>query len=94
MGFIQLISGFFAYFVVLAKNGFLPRHLIGIRTDWENEGNDDLLDFYGQEWVCNSHSFLIRRLIDNLIAHCPPSPRHFLNVKDSKTTCTRRFSFL
>ena len=51
MGFIQVISGFFSYVIVLAKNGFHPRQLIGIRKEWENEENNDLLDGFGQEWV-------------------------------------------
>lgn len=51
MGFIQVISGFFSYVMVLAKNGFYPRQLIGIRKEWENEENNDMLDGFGQEWV-------------------------------------------
>ena len=51
MGFIQVISGFFAYSIVLANNGFFPKQLIGIRPEWEGETNNDLEDFYGQEWV-------------------------------------------
>ena len=51
MGFIQVISGFFSYVMVLAKNGFYPRQLIGIRNEWENEELNDLQDGFGQEWV-------------------------------------------
>lgn len=53
MGFIQVISGFFSYLIVLSNNGFFPNLLIGIRKDWEDEGNNDLTDVFGQEWVNN-----------------------------------------
>ena len=54
MGFVQVISGFFSYVMVLAKNGFHPRQLIGIRKQWEDEENNDLQDGFGQEWVSSN----------------------------------------
>lgn len=48
---IQALGGFFAYFVILAENGFLPTTLLGIRLDWDDRSKNDLEDSYGQEWV-------------------------------------------
>lgn len=48
---MQAIAGFFAYFVILAENGFLPFDLLGIRIQWDNKYVNDLEDSYGQEWV-------------------------------------------
>ncbi|RWS29887.1 sodium/potassium-transporting ATPase subunit alpha-like protein [Leptotrombidium deliense] len=50
-GAFQVFSGFFAYFVVMAENGFFPLHLIGIRHDWDSKSINDLKDSYGQEWT-------------------------------------------
>lgn len=49
---IQALGGFFAYFVIMAENGFLPGHLVGIRLDWDDRSVNDLEDSYGQQWVC------------------------------------------
>ncbi|MGH0123597.1 UNVERIFIED_CONTAM: hypothetical protein FKN15_050199 [Acipenser sinensis] len=51
IGMIQALGGFFAYFVVLAENGFLPIRLLGIRTDWYDKSLNDLEDSYGQQWT-------------------------------------------
>ncbi|MGH0157601.1 UNVERIFIED_CONTAM: hypothetical protein FKN15_033963 [Acipenser sinensis] len=51
IGMIQALGGFFAYFVVLAENGFLPMRLLGIRTDWDDKSLNDLEDSYGQQWT-------------------------------------------
>lgn len=48
---IQALGGFFSYFVILAENGFLPNHLVGIRLKWDDRANNDLEDSYGQQWV-------------------------------------------
>lgn len=48
---IQALGGFFAYFVIMAENGFLPGHLVGIRLDWDDRSVNDLEDSYGQQWV-------------------------------------------
>ncbi|XP_031438332.1 sodium/potassium-transporting ATPase subunit alpha-1b [Clupea harengus] len=51
IGMIQALAGFFAYFVILAENGFLPATLLGIRVDWDNKNCNDLQDSYGQQWT-------------------------------------------
>ncbi|XP_041127780.1 sodium/potassium-transporting ATPase subunit alpha-1 [Polyodon spathula] len=51
IGMIQALGGFFAYFVILAENGFLPMRLLGIRIDWDDKNLNDLEDSYGQQWT-------------------------------------------
>ncbi|XP_027489446.1 sodium/potassium-transporting ATPase subunit alpha-3-like, partial [Corapipo altera] len=51
IGMIQALGGFFAYFVILAENGFLPSCLVGIRLRWDDRTINDLEDSYGQQWV-------------------------------------------
>nr|XP_033819437.1 sodium/potassium-transporting ATPase subunit alpha-3 isoform X1 [Geotrypetes seraphini] len=51
IGMIQALGGFFAYFVILAENGFLPSHLVGIRLNWDDRTVNDLEDSYGQQWT-------------------------------------------
>ncbi|UYV71252.1 ATP1A1 [Cordylochernes scorpioides] len=51
IGMIQAAAGFFAYFAVMAENGFLPYRLIGLRREWDNPVINDLADSYGQEWT-------------------------------------------
>ncbi|KAJ3582000.1 hypothetical protein NHX12_015997, partial [Muraenolepis orangiensis] len=51
IGMIQALGGFFAYFVILAENGFLPSLLVGIRLNWDDRSNNDLEDSYGQQWT-------------------------------------------
>ncbi|XP_076838201.1 sodium/potassium-transporting ATPase subunit alpha-2 [Brachyhypopomus gauderio] len=51
IGMIQALAGFFTYFVVLAENGFLPRHLLGLRVDWDDRNVMDVEDTYGQQWT-------------------------------------------
>ncbi|KAK6485593.1 sodium/potassium-transporting ATPase subunit alpha-1 [Huso huso] len=51
IGMIQALGGFFAYFVILAENGFLPMRLLGIRIDWDDKSLNDLEDSYGQQWT-------------------------------------------
>lgn len=48
---IQALAGFFAYFVILAENGFLPSTLLGIREFWDDKYVNDLDDSYGQQWA-------------------------------------------
>lgn len=50
-GMIQALGGFFAYFVIMAENGFLPSELVGIRLNWDDRSVNDLEDSYGQQWV-------------------------------------------
>ncbi|XP_053353006.1 sodium/potassium-transporting ATPase subunit alpha-1b [Clarias gariepinus] len=51
IGMIQALAGFFAYFVILAENGFLPPRLLGIRVHWDDKNVNDLEDSYGQQWT-------------------------------------------
>uniref|UniRef100_A0A6I8PQW7 Sodium/potassium-transporting ATPase subunit alpha n=1 Tax=Ornithorhynchus anatinus TaxID=9258 RepID=A0A6I8PQW7_ORNAN len=51
IGMIQALGGFFAYFVILAENGFLPSNLVGIRLNWDDRMVNDLEDSYGQQWT-------------------------------------------
>lgn len=51
IGMIQALGGFFSYFVILAENGFLPSHLVGIRLNWDDRTVNDLEDSYGQQWT-------------------------------------------
>ena len=52
LGAIQLVTGMFAYFVVMAENGFWPEKLVGIGNEWDNaHAVVDVLDNYGQERV-------------------------------------------
>uniref|UniRef100_A0A8D0AU13 Sodium/potassium-transporting ATPase subunit alpha n=1 Tax=Sander lucioperca TaxID=283035 RepID=A0A8D0AU13_SANLU len=51
IGMIQALGGFFAYFVILAENGFLPSRLVGIRLNWDDRSTNDLEDSYGQQWT-------------------------------------------
>uniref|UniRef100_UPI00398F8DA8 sodium/potassium-transporting ATPase subunit alpha-3 isoform X2 n=1 Tax=Pristiophorus japonicus TaxID=55135 RepID=UPI00398F8DA8 len=51
IGMIQALGGFFAYFVILAENGFLPKNLVGIRLHWDDRTVNDLEDSYGQQWT-------------------------------------------
>lgn len=50
-GMIQALGGFFTYFVILAENGFLPIHLLGLRVNWDDRWINDVEDSYGQQWV-------------------------------------------
>lgn len=51
IGIIQAAAGFFAYYVVMAEQGFWPMMLFGIRKQWDSKSVNDLRDSYGQEWV-------------------------------------------
>lgn len=51
IGLIQALAGFFAYFWVMAENGFDPFRLYQLRQEWDSRGVTNLVDSYGQEWV-------------------------------------------
>jgi len=57
MAMIEASGAFFAFFVVMAENGWWPSRLIGIRRSWESINNNDLLDSYGQEWTYEQRFF-------------------------------------
>lgn len=54
IGMMQASAGFFAYFVIMAENGFWPSLLFGLRRQWDSKAVNDLQDSYGQEWVRSS----------------------------------------
>merc|ERR1712214_171732 len=58
IGMLQALSGFIVYFVILMENGFLPRHLFGIREKWDSLAINDLEDSYGQEWTYKDRKIL------------------------------------
>jgi sodium/potassium-transporting ATPase subunit alpha len=58
IGMIQASAGFFVYFVILAENGFLPKHLFGLRRAWDSKAVNDLRDSYGQEWTYRDRKIL------------------------------------
>ena len=45
---IQTAAGFLTYLVIMAENGFLPHHLVGLRLYWDAVSINDLADSYGQ----------------------------------------------
>lgn len=51
IGFMQAAAGFFVYFVIMAENGFMPSHLLGLRSQWDSKSVNDLKDSFGQEWT-------------------------------------------
>ncbi|XP_062386759.1 sodium/potassium-transporting ATPase subunit alpha-2 isoform X2 [Sardina pilchardus] len=51
IGMIQALAGFFTYFVILAENGFRPSVLVGKRLEWDDRANNEVEDFYGQQWT-------------------------------------------
>ncbi|KFM66853.1 Sodium/potassium-transporting ATPase subunit alpha, partial [Stegodyphus mimosarum] len=51
IGFMQAAAGFFVYFVIMAENGFMPSHLLGLRSRWDSKSVNDLQDSFGQEWT-------------------------------------------
>ncbi|OXA59215.1 Sodium/potassium-transporting ATPase subunit alpha [Folsomia candida] len=51
IGMMQSFAGMFAYFVIMAQNGYLPGRLLGIRKEWDSPAYNDLEDSYGQEWT-------------------------------------------
>ncbi|CAH1173455.1 unnamed protein product [Phaedon cochleariae] len=51
IGMVEALGGFFVYFAIMAENGFMPGRLFGLRSDWDAESVNDLVDSYGQEWT-------------------------------------------
>jgi len=58
IGMIQASAGFFVYLVILAENGFWPKHLLGLRKEWDSSAINDLEDSYGQEWTYKDRKIL------------------------------------
>lgn len=51
IGVIQAFAGLFAYFVIMAENGFWVSRLFNLRQEWDSMAVNDLRDSVGQEWV-------------------------------------------
>jgi len=51
---IQTAAGFLTYFVIMAENGFLPHHLVGLRLYWDSVSINDLADSYGQVSIAST----------------------------------------
>ncbi|CAF3644832.1 unnamed protein product, partial [Rotaria sp. Silwood1] len=51
MAMIEASGAFFAFFVVMAENGWWPSRLLGIRDAWDSPAVNDLRDSYGQDWT-------------------------------------------
>ncbi|KAG8181915.1 hypothetical protein JTE90_012471 [Oedothorax gibbosus] len=58
IGMIQGAAGFFAYFVIMGENGFLPSRLLGVRKEWDSKAINDLTDSYNQEWTYHDRKIL------------------------------------
>lgn len=58
IGMIQALAGFYAYFVIMAENGFLPPKLFGLREEWDSKAINDLEDHYHQEWTYHDRKIL------------------------------------
>ncbi|GFS93279.1 hypothetical protein NPIL_588871, partial [Nephila pilipes] len=58
IGMIQGAAGFFAYFVIMGENGFLPSRLLGVRKEWDSKAINDLEDSYNQEWTYHDRKIL------------------------------------
>ncbi|GFY47743.1 hypothetical protein TNIN_268231 [Trichonephila inaurata madagascariensis] len=58
IGMIQGAAGFFAYFVIMGENGFLPSRLLGVRKHWDSKAINDLEDSYNQEWTYHDRKIL------------------------------------
>uniref|UniRef100_A0A914MSF4 Cation-transporting P-type ATPase C-terminal domain-containing protein n=2 Tax=Meloidogyne incognita group TaxID=654580 RepID=A0A914MSF4_MELIC len=58
IGFIQAMAGFFAYFWIMAENGFLPQRLLYLRSSWDNRLINNLEDSYNQEWTYTNRKIL------------------------------------
>ncbi|CAB4063137.1 ATP1A [Lepeophtheirus salmonis] len=54
IGLIEAGAALFAYFTIMASNGFFPSILLGSRRLWESKDINDLMDSYGQEWDLSS----------------------------------------
>jgi len=58
IGMMQALAGFYAYFVIMAENGFMPNMLIGIRKRWDNKSINNLQDAWGNEWTYKDRKLL------------------------------------
>lgn len=54
VGLIESFAGMFTYFVIMGQNGFWASSLLWKVSEWDDAGNQEYLDSYGQEWVGES----------------------------------------
>jgi len=50
VGITQAAAGFFLYAVIMASYGWMPSRLFDIKSEWEDQYNNNLKDSWGQEW--------------------------------------------
>jgi len=60
VGITQAAAGFFVYLVIMASYGWMPTRLIQIKTEWEDEFNNNLEDSWGQEWSYGQRNHLLQ----------------------------------
>ncbi|PAV75818.1 hypothetical protein WR25_13634 [Diploscapter pachys] len=58
IGMIQASAGFFTYFWIMADNGFLPKDLFFLRSQWDSRAFNSVRDSYGQEWTYQDRKIL------------------------------------
>ncbi|XP_022217800.2 LOW QUALITY PROTEIN: sodium/potassium-transporting ATPase subunit alpha [Drosophila obscura] len=58
VGVIEAAAVFIMYFLFMARNGFLPRTLVGLNFKWHDATVTDITDSYGQEWSPESRQRL------------------------------------
>lgn len=54
----QALAGFFAYFWIMADNGFLPWDLYNLRAKWDSRVFNNVQDSFGQEWTYANRKIL------------------------------------
>eukprot|EP00055_Hartaetosiga_balthica_P016531 m.105178 g.105178 ORF g.105178 m.105178 type:complete len:1114 (+) comp9124_c0_seq2:45-3386(+) len=51
IGIIQAAAGFFTFFTIMHDNGWRANDLWFIRSKWDDDKNNDLVDSHGQQWT-------------------------------------------
>lgn len=80
---------FFVVLVILAENGFLPYHLLGLRAQWDSKAINDLKDSYGQEWVRFKWGTLVYTIVLKTVPHF--SLQTYYARKELEKTCYAAF---
>lgn len=60
IGVLQACAGFFAFYLVMAANGFTPKRLLYIRTDWDSKSENRLVDSFNTTWSYDARTELQR----------------------------------
>lgn len=69
IGVIQMIAGFYIWYIVMADNGFRTSELFGLRSDWDSKWITDLEDSYGQQWVSDHFCYYaVRKLFSSSLS--------------------------